>query len=50
MGFGSKNNRVDDATSTAYFIEDQFNIQNFTKTAGAGMNQSNLNVEIGKVM
>jgi len=34
-GLGSKNNRVDDATSTAYFIEDQFNIQNFTITAGA---------------
>ena len=33
-GVGSKNNRVDDATSTAYFIEDQFNIQNFTVTAG----------------
>jgi len=33
-GIGSKNNRVDDATSTAYFIEDQFTVQNFTVTAG----------------
>ena len=34
-GIGSKNNRVDDAASTAYFIEDQFTVQNFTVTAGA---------------
>ena len=34
MGVGSKNNRVDDATSTAYFIEDQFTVQNFIVTAG----------------
>jgi len=33
-GIGSKNNRVDNATSTAYFIEDQFTVQNFTVTAG----------------
>ena len=33
-GIGSKNNRVDDAASTAYFIEDQFTVQNFTVTAG----------------
>lgn len=33
-GVGSKNNRVDDATSTAYFIEDQFTVQNFIVTAG----------------
>ena len=33
-GIGSKNNRVDDAASTAYFIEDQFTVDNFTVTAG----------------
>ena len=33
-GVGSKNNRLDRANSTAYFIEDQFSIQNFTITAG----------------
>ena len=34
-GIGSKNNRVDDASSTSYFLEDQFTINNFTITAGA---------------
>ncbi|MEC9006799.1 MAG: TonB-dependent receptor [Candidatus Neomarinimicrobiota bacterium] len=42
-GVGSKNNRLDNANSSSFFIEDQFEINKFAFTAGMRYESINLN-------